>query len=155
MAQIPNLNALSEGDGLNVYVNIDTLNKILGLWNGAALKTYSDAGLTVGVQLIGGTIITRPSATAPDPGNGGTITTAGVGVAKVNPAAAETGVILQAGTLDGQEVTVINEAVAANSITFAAAATSNVADGASDVVAGLKSRTYVWEAGTARWYPML
>lgn len=109
----------------------------------------------VGDPLINGTIITATSATAPDPGNGGTITTSGVGVAKVNPAGAETGIILQAGIIDGQEVTVINEAVAANTLTFAAAATSNVVDGASDIIAGAKCRTYCWESVTARWYPML
>jgi len=109
----------------------------------------------IGDPLINGTTITATSATSPDPGNSGTIATAGLGVTKVNPAGAETGVILAAGIIDGQEVTVVNTAAAANSITFAAAATSNVADGVSDVIAGLKSRTYVWESGTARWYPML
>jgi hypothetical protein len=85
---------------------------------------------------------------------GGTITTAGVGVAVVAPAAAVTGVILQAGTVDGQTITVLNTSVAGNTVTFAAASTSLVADGTSSVIAGLTARRFVWNAAAGRWFPV-
>lgn len=132
MAQIPNVNAFTVSDGLNTYLNVDTLNKI--------------------VQISNAQVATAQSATAPDPGANGTINTAGVGIARVSPAAARTGCILQAGTTPGQECWVVNEAIAANSITFAASGTSNVADGTSDVLAGLVARKFVWDSSTSLWY---
>jgi hypothetical protein len=134
MAQVPNTKAFTLNDGLLDYLNLDTQNKVLA---------FSNAATAYG-----------QTATAPDPGAGGTINTAGLSVARVSPAAARTGVILQAGSAPGQEVTIINEAAAATSITFAAAGTSNVADGVSDVLAGLNARTFVWDSVTALWYPM-
>ena len=93
------------------------------------------------------------SSTAPAVGTGGTIATAGVSAARVSPTGAVTGVILAVGTTGGQMIHVINEAVAANTITFAAAGTSNVADGVSSVIAGLNARSFVWDSGTNLWYP--
>jgi len=81
---------------------------------------------------------------------GGTIATAGLAVSITAPAAAASGSILQAGQVDGQTVTVINPS--ANSITFAIAGTSNVADGVSDVIATLTARRYCWSAAASRWY---
>jgi hypothetical protein len=91
------------------------------------------------------------SATAPATGNNGTIATT-TSVSRVSPAAAVTGVILQAGTHPGQVCFVINEANAANTITFAAAGTSNVADGVSAVIAGLRQMQFTWDASTNLWY---
>ena len=86
--------------------------------------------------------------------NNGTITTTRVSsVARVSPAGAVTGIILQAGTSAGQTCLVVNEAVAANTVTFAASGTSNVADGTSSVIAGLNARRFVWDSGTSLWYP--
>lgn len=68
----------------------------------------------------------------------------------VAPSAAATGVILQAGLTDGQQVTVVN--TSANPITFAAAGTSNVADGAGDTIAALRAATFRWLAATSLWY---
>lgn len=154
MAQIPNTNAFDVGDGLNTYVNVDTVNKIVQLLNGASLKLYSDAGSTLTGQLVGGVLSVAQSGTAPDPGAGGTITTSGVGVARVTPAAARTGVILQAGTVAGQLCLVINEAAVGNSITFnTTPATSNVADSATEaLIPGLQSRLFIWDSGTSLWY---
>jgi hypothetical protein len=87
------------------------------------------------------------------PTNGSTIDTSVAGVIPVNPAAAVTGVILEAGTVDGQMITIVNRAAGANSVTFAAAGTSNVADGTSSVIAGLTARRYVWDSTAARWFP--
>lgn len=81
---------------------------------------------------------------------GNTITTVGIGAARVTTSGAVTGVILQAGAYPGQVVTVINES--ANSITFAASGTSHVADGVSDVIGANTARGFVWDSGPALWY---
>lgn len=96
-------------------------------------------------------ITTAVSSTAPDPGAAGTISTSGLTVSRVNPAAARAGVILQKG-FDGQVVTVVNEAAAINTITFAVSGTSFVADGATSVIAGLRSAVFIYDASTSLWY---
>ena len=63
-------------------------------------------------------------------------------VTLVAPTAAVTGVILTSGTVTGQTQTVINNS--AYSITFAAVATSHVADGTSDVISARTSLTFIW-----------
>lgn len=93
------------------------------------------------------------SASAAAVATNGTITTAGVSVARVAPTGAVTGVILAVGTTGGQVCTVVNEAVAANTVTFAASGTSNVADGTSSVIAGLTARRFVWDSGVSLWFP--
>lgn len=90
------------------------------------------------------------SGTAPATATSGTIATAGLGASAVNPAGNITGVILQAGTQPGQQVTVINQS--AFTITFAAAGTSNVADGVSDVIPATSARAYTWDSLTSLWY---
>lgn len=97
--------------------------------------------------------VTKESASAAAIATNGTITTANVTSARVAPTGAVTGVILQSGTTGGQTCTVVNEAVAANTVTFAASGTSHVADGTSSVVAGLTARRFVWDSGTSLWYP--
>lgn len=92
------------------------------------------------------------SASAATTATSGTITTSGVNVARVAPAAAITATVLQAGTVAGQVCVVVNEAAIANSVQFAASGTSNVADGVNAVVPGLQTRTYVWDSGTSLWY---
>lgn len=82
----------------------------------------------------------------------GTISTA-TPFSRVAPAAAVTGVILQPGTFRGQMCFVENNSGAlGNTITFAAAGTSNVADGATAVIPGLAGRLFVWDASTSLWY---
>ncbi len=132
MAQIPNAAAFTLSDGANTYINVDTLNKIMAV--SGMITAYGQ------------------SATAPAIANGNTIATAGLSVSRVAPAAAVTGIILQAGTQAGQEVTVINESGSTFTVTFAASGTSNVADGVSDVIAVLTARSFVWDAGTNLWY---
>jgi len=154
MAQIPNTNAFSEGDGLNTYVNIDTVNKLLQVMNGAAIKLYSDAGVTLTAQIVGGGVAPAQSATAVAIANAGTIATANIGVSRVSPTGAVTGVILAAGTIPGQLCFVVNEAAQANPVTFAASGTSNVSDGVNDMLYGGQARLYVWDSGTSLWYPV-
>jgi hypothetical protein len=83
--------------------------------------------------------------------NGDTLPTT-VDVVRSAPGGAITGVILQPGTYAGQRVTVVNESAAASTITFAAAGTSNVADGVTTVIPGLRASTFWWDTGTSRWY---
>lgn len=97
-----------------------------------------------------GLLAPTTSSSAPATASSGTIATAGLGVSRVSPAGAITGVILQAGTTTGQMCTVINES--ANSITMAAAGTSNVADGVSCVIAANRAMWFCWDASTSRWY---
>ena len=62
----------------------------------------------------------------------------------------KTGVILTPGTADGQTINIIN--TSANSITFAVAGTSNVADGALAVIPALRAMIFAWVQATSRWY---
>ncbi len=83
----------------------------------------------------------------------GTISVAGVRVARCTTAGAVTAVVLATGTASGQEIAVINEVTTgASSITFAASGTSNVANGVSTVISGLTCARLVWDAGTSLWY---
>lgn len=82
--------------------------------------------------------------------NNATITTANTRIARVQPAGSVTGIILQAGTIDGQRVTVINQST--NTVTFAAAGTSNVADGATSAIPANCSRTFNWATSSALWF---
>jgi len=95
---------------------------------------------------------TKKSATVATIATSGTINTAGVGVARVTTAAAVTGVILQPGTIDQQECIVVHQGAAANTITFAASGTSNVADGVSAVITGPAQKLFVWDSVAALWY---
>jgi L-threonylcarbamoyladenylate synthase len=70
--------------------------------------------------------------------------------ARSRAAGAATGVILTAGTYDGQELTLFNNS--ANSITFAAVGTSNVANGTSAVIAANTGMTLVWSVSDLKWY---
>lgn len=133
MAQIGNVNEFTASDGLNTYFNIDTLNKH--------------------VQLTNADLSATQSATAPDPGAAGTIATAGIVIARVSPASARTGVILQAGTQPGQVCLVINEGTLGfNGITFDVSGTSHVANGTNEVILGGAQKLFAWDSGTSLWY---
>ncbi len=98
------------------------------------------------------TVLPTQSATAAAVAASGTITTTDTNEARVSPTAAVTGVILQAGVYPGQVIYVVNES--AFPITFATAATSNVADGVANIIAPLSKRDYIWDSSTSRWYSM-
>jgi hypothetical protein len=89
-------------------------------------------------------------ATAQSIATGNTILLPTGGTKKLTTAGAATGVILTAGTYDGQELTLFNNS--ANSITFAAVGTSNVANGTSAVIAANAGMTLVWSASDTKWY---
>lgn len=103
--------------------------------------------IQVPLDLLNPQVSTTAAAVAAD----GTIDTAGVTVARVSPTAAVTGVILAPGEYPGKRLTVINEAVAANSVTFAAAATSNVAAGTAAVIAGQAKLDFCWDPYLWLW----
>jgi hypothetical protein len=130
------------GGQAKLYVWDSLANSGAGYW-----FAYGQAVLT------GGTLVVTQSATSPDPGAGGTIATAGLGVSRVTPASNRTGIILQAGTQPGQFVTVINEAASATLTFNTTPATANVADSATEgAIAGLTARTFVWDSATSLWY---
>ena len=73
-------------------------------------------------------------------------------VVRLTAGAAATGVIMPAGTTNGQIVILQISTAAANTITFAAAGTSNVAGGAGVSLAGLAAHALVWDATSELWY---
>lgn len=105
----------------------------------------------LGLSIENGHTCSPQSATAQALTSGGTIATAGPEVQRVAPPAAVAAIILQAGTVAGQRCIVVNEAAAANVVTFAATG-SNVADGSGSPIAGLTARSFIWNAGTSLWY---
>jgi hypothetical protein len=137
-------------DNFTDIYNINTNSKYLQLPNSTQVKMYSDAYSTLTLQLIGGTVCLGQSASAPALATSGTITTAGVGSARVAPTGNVTGIILQAGTTPGQQCEVVNES--AFTITFAVVGTSLVADGTSAVIAANRKMSFVWDSGTSKWY---
>lgn len=125
--------------------------------NGCEIRTYSDNYVTRSFAASHGKFAVFESATATTLTTGGTITTSGVGIARVISATNVTGIILQSGVGDagqmgggGLFVTVQNEG--AFTITFATAGTSNVADGASSVIAIKRAATFEWSAHSSLWY---
>jgi hypothetical protein len=96
------------------------------------------------------------SATAPDPGDNGIVSTSVLSVSKVNPAAARTGVILQPGTHGGQTIWVVNVAAAGSGFTISwdAQATSNIANeaGGTYVLAEQQAQLFVWTSGASLWH---
>jgi hypothetical protein len=71
---------------------------------------------------------------------------------KLSAAAATTGASLPPGSFDGQILFITVVSAAANTITFAAAGTSNVAGGTTVSLAGLATHLFRWDAGAALWY---
>ena len=157
MAAVPNTRALTastDGSDAGAVFNVNTVTKQVQIPNGASIQFYSDAYATATGQLTGSGPASAMSATSPDPGANGTIATAGVGVALVTPAAARTGIILAAGTVNGQECWVVNQGSAANTLTFnVAPGTSFVANAATaSAIAGLTARKFVWVSAVSLWY---
>ena len=131
--------AFSIKEGSNSYLKFTTTNSSEAVVIGQPLSVAASFSSPVtGVQSIADNdTITLPS--------GGW-----VGLVATSSAANKTGVILTAGTKQGQIIRLIN--TSANSLTFAAAGTSNVADGTGSVIAALTAVTFTWESGAARWF---
>lgn len=145
---------------LLVVTNIDTTTEAVSATRLLIVQSVTAANTTVidaddaptGLALTGG-LAGGQSSSAPAITDGSTITTADVLEARIAPAAARTGIIMQAGTFPGQVCLVVNEAAAANSATMATAATSNVSNGTSCVIAGLTAKGFIWDSSAARWFP--
>jgi hypothetical protein len=95
-------------------------------------------------------VLGAQSDTAQTVTDNGTISTSGLGVARVSPSSAVTGVILPAGTAASQQLTVINEA--SYPVAFATSGTSNVADGTADIIAASTAHSFVWDSAESLWY---
>ena len=133
---------------LGLSVDLSALNPVGGIPSPSGTYVISVNGLSGSVSgMLGpGTM----SASAAAIGSGAVIPTSAAVSVRVAPPGTVTGAILQAGSGAGPIVVVVNESV--NSITFAAAGTSNVADGTADVIAGNTARAYIWDGGTSLWY---
>lgn len=154
-------------DGRFTQNNNGSIRFVNEAWNTIRANAYQDSGTwnagtpdsTTSVEVlyngvrdmrVAGGIATGQTPAAQVLASSGTVATAGVGVARVNPSGAVTGVVLAVGVVPGQQVAVLNES--AFTVTFAAAGTSHVADGASDAIAALTARSYIWNSGTSLWY---
>ena len=80
--------------------------------------------------------------------------TAHFGTYPVSLAASVTGVTLSAALYGGQMFVLINTS-GADTITFAAAGTSNVAGGTAVVIQPLQAVQFTWDANTSLWYPLI
>ena len=101
----------------------------------------------------GGAVAFSPnprSGTVPTLASSGTISHNGSGVAIVTNAGATTGNIIQAGTVHGQLLIVINQG--SGSITMAAAGTSNVVQGTGAIIVATGAALFVWNSNDSRWY---
>lgn len=116
------------------------------------LREYEQGGDLFGVgPLANGLLPMLRGNTSQALAANGTIATAGLAVSRVTPGATCTGVILAAGTQDGQVVIVENDH-ASNTATFALAGTSHVANGTGEVIAALTATAYVWNASQGLWF---
>lgn len=85
--------------------------------------------------------------------DGVTINVLGKGMLiRVDPLASRTGIILEKGSVDGQIVVLLNVADEASTITFAAAATSNVGLGTAAAIARNASLWCVWDSVSELWH---
>ncbi len=141
---------------------INPNSAVFAMGNSGHIQGFSDAffstkqfdlACATGNIVTNGSLSTGQSATAPDPGASGTVATANVGVARVNPSgASRAGCILAVGTQAGQEVWVVNEN-STNTISWATEVTSHIAGeaGGTFVLNGKRGQKFVWDSGIALW----
>ena len=120
--------------------------------------TAGNLQLTSGhIEITAGTIYHSVTTATAGAANGETLDTTN-SVNQYDPGgASRTGVILEAPTANGQIVYIINIADAAENVTMAAVATSNVANGVTSVINQNEAAGYI--AGTIAggalvWYPI-
>lgn len=131
--------ALTVKEATNTYLTFITTNLAEAVQVGKRLSIAAPMSSPVtGVQSIA------------DNGTIALPTTGTNALVATSSAANKTGVILTAGIADGQVITLINNS--ANSLTFAAAGTSNVADGTSAHLAALTAMRLTWDSTSSRWY---
>lgn len=117
------------------------------------VTTNSAEKVLVSQRLDVGAPLSTPMTAAQDIATGNTITLPTTGFFKSldATAGAATGVILTVGTVAGQMLVLCNKH-ATNAITFAAAGTSNVANGASASIPALTAKFFSWNATESRWF---
>lgn len=145
----------------NQVFNFNPATAILGIGNSGSIRGYSDNTFSTqqwSIESVHGNIATNgqiasgQSASAAVIATSGTISTTNVGVARVAPTGNVTGIILQAGAVAGQRITVLNESAFTLTLNTTPA-TSNVADSATEAaIAANTARLYVWDSSTLRWY---
>lgn len=123
------------------------------IYNQTTISTPGN--IVAGSSLIGTTLcpamgLATPQAIAT--GTAAILIPAGSSVVRLTAAAAATGAALPLGTQNGQILWLVITTAAANTITFAASGTSNVAGGAAVSLAGLAAHCFVWDAVGALWY---
>lgn len=91
---------------------------------------------------VSGTVTIDPTGAAESSG--------GYALLPLAPTGNLTGAIMVKGLMDGQVVKILN--TSADTITFAASGTSNVADGTSDVIAATSVAEYTYFNATSLWY---
>jgi hypothetical protein len=120
---------------------------------GTNLMHLLASGANVEALYIEAGLLFQSVATAtPGSGNGETLPSSSNVVHYDPNGGSRTGVIVAVGLRDGQKLTITNIADAAETVTMAAAATSNVAFGASCVIARYQAVELTWCAATSLWY---
>jgi hypothetical protein len=141
--------AADANKGLVIFANSGTQSApLIDIQNSSFADVFTVD--KTGNTMHAGMISTGQSASAPALATSGTITTASIGEARVAPTGNVTGIIMQAGTVAGQECVVTNES--AFTVTFAAVGTSNVADGVSAVIAANRCMFFKWDSSVSKWY---
>ena len=101
----------------------------------------------------GGALFTTGATTSgaiPTIAASGTISHNGCGFVPLTTGGVTGSVVLQPGTRHGQHLVITN--ASANAITFAAAGTSNVINGASASFPAVSALLLIWKALDSRWY---
>jgi hypothetical protein len=155
VATIPNTKELTATDGSGSTGDVFNVNTSAGqveIPNGKNVKFFSDAYNTPTGQILNGLYYPPSSGTGTTAviTSSGTINPANLGILKLAPTAAVTSAVMTTGTIDGQEITLINEANYA--ITFAASASSNVADGASAIISAYRQMILTWDQTVSLWF---
>mgnify|MGYP001591999740 CR=1 FL=1 len=108
---------------------------------------------TTYIDVLRNKLVLGPQATTPSVATGGRIGVNQFGVARVYANAAAVSVTLQAGTVNGQVITVINSG--SSTITFDAQATSLVAGGTGQVIPPVSAQQYIWDTASGLWFPIV
>jgi len=106
------------------------------------------------IEVEEGVVFLAPVTATPGSGNGETLPVTGNVIFYDPNGGSRTGVILTAGLRDGQHIKIVNIADAAENVTFAAKATSNVGPGTGVIIGQYEALEMVWNATTTTWYPL-
>lgn len=155
-------NLVANADGIRIVStgNHDATSNVMYLEQstgagtaGTTLLRLNATGANVEALAIDAGVAFLSTATAtPGSGDGETIPCTANVVAYDPNGASRTGVIVQTGLRDGQKLTILNIADAAETVTMAASGTSHVAFGTSCVIARYQAVELTWNAATALWY---